>query len=232
MKKRILLVSVFLLAAIAVGILFPAATVFAADKPMKISASSVVASPGSEVEVAIMISDNPGITSLAVNVTYDSILTLETISFGSLFGSNGQTVTSQQPYRSPVKISWVNGTSNVSEDGIFATVKFKVADSIGAATYADIVISFDEDDIFDTSETNVESEAESGKISFASHTPGDVTGDGSVNNKDLTRLMKYIAGENVEFVEDALDINGDGVVNNKDLMRLLKFISGVPVEIY
>lgn len=25
----------------------------------------------------------------------------------------------------------------------------------------------------------------------------DVNGDGTVNNKDLTRLMKYLAGENV-----------------------------------
>ena len=44
--------------------------------------------------------------------------------------------------------------------------------------------------------------------------------------------MKYLAGENVEVVADALDVNGDGEVNNKDLMRLLKFISDVPVVIY
>ena len=25
----------------------------------------------------------------------------------------------------------------------------------------------------------------------------DINGDGTVNNKDLTRLMKYLAGENV-----------------------------------
>lgn len=42
---------------------------------------------------------------------------------------------------------------------------------------------------------------------------GDVNGDGAVNSKDLTRLMKYVAGENVEIYGG--DINGDGTVNAK-----------------
>lgn len=53
---------------------------------------------------------------------------------------------------------------------------------------------------------------------------GDVNGDGAVNSKDLTRLMKYVAGENVEIYGG--DINGDGTVNAKDLTRLMKYISG------
>ena len=31
----------------------------------------------------------------------------------------------------------------------------------------------------------------------STHTPGDINDDGSVNNKDLTRLMKYLAGDDV-----------------------------------
>lgn len=53
---------------------------------------------------------------------------------------------------------------------------------------------------------------------------GDVNGDGTVNSKDLTRLMKYVAGENIEIYGG--DINGDGTVNAKDLTRLMKYISG------
>ena len=63
------------------------------------------------------------------------------------------------------------------------------------------------------------------------HTPGDINGDGSVNNKDLTRLMKYLAGEGVEVIEAALDVNGDGTVNNKDLTRLMKYLAGADVTI-
>ena len=61
--------------------------------------------------------------------------------------------------------------------------------------------------------------------------PGDINGDNTVNNKDLTRLMKYLAGEDVSVTEYALDINGDGTVNNKDLTRLMKYLAGEDVEI-
>lgn len=61
---------------------------------------------------------------------------------------------------------------------------------------------------------------------------GDINGDGKVNNKDLTRLMKYLAGEDVSVEASALDVNGDGQVNNKDLTRLMKYLSGEDVEIF
>lgn len=60
---------------------------------------------------------------------------------------------------------------------------------------------------------------------------GDINGDGTVNNKDLTRLMKYLAGEDVAVNEAVLDINGDENVNNKDLTRLMKYLAGEDVEI-
>ena len=61
---------------------------------------------------------------------------------------------------------------------------------------------------------------------------GDINGDGVVNNKDLTRLMKYLSGEDVYVVEKALDVNGDGSCNNKDLTRLMKYLAGEDVKIY
>ena len=63
------------------------------------------------------------------------------------------------------------------------------------------------------------------------YTAGDINGDGVVNNKDLTRLMKYLSGEDVEVTEAALDVNGDGTVNNKDLTRLMKYLAGEDVQI-
>ena len=61
--------------------------------------------------------------------------------------------------------------------------------------------------------------------------PGDINGDGTVNNKDLTRLMKFLAGEDVTVVEAALDVNGDKSVNNKDLTRLMKYLAGEDVDL-
>ena len=63
------------------------------------------------------------------------------------------------------------------------------------------------------------------------HVPGDINGDGEVNNKDLTRLFKYLTGYDVDVLEVALDVNGDGSVNNKDQTRLFRYLSGWDVEI-
>ena len=62
--------------------------------------------------------------------------------------------------------------------------------------------------------------------------PGDINGDEVVNNKDLTALLKYLSGCEVEVIDKALDVNADGYVNNKDLIRLLKYLSGWDVMIF
>jgi transposase-like protein len=61
--------------------------------------------------------------------------------------------------------------------------------------------------------------------------PGDITGDGSVNNKDVVALFKYVSGGDVEVNIVALDVTGDGSVNNKDVVALFKYVSGGDIEI-
>ena len=62
--------------------------------------------------------------------------------------------------------------------------------------------------------------------------PGDVNGDDKVNNKDNNRLLRYLAGDDVEVVLFACDVNGDGKINNKDNNRLLRYLAGDDVEIF
>ena len=56
--------------------------------------------------------------------------------------------------------------------------------------------------------------------------PGDVNGDGEVDDIDYTALKLYIVGKPVKgFVPEAADLNGDGIVNAQDLVLLMNIIN-------
>ena len=61
---------------------------------------------------------------------------------------------------------------------------------------------------------------------------GDINRDGPVDSKDVMRLMRYLAGYDVDVVEAALDVNGDGFVNSKDTTHLMRYLAGWNVEIH
>ena len=67
---------------------------------------------------------------------------------------------------------------------------------------------------------------------FGEYVKGDINGDRSVNNKDLTKLFQYLSNWDVEVNELALDVNGDTFVNNKDFTRLFQYLSGWNVSIF
>ena len=53
-----------------------------------------------------------------------------------------------------------------------------------------------------------------------------------MNNKDVTRLRRYLKTHDVEVVEAALDVNGDGSLNNKDVTRLMRYIKHGDVQVF
>ncbi len=57
------------------------------------------------------------------------------------------------------------------------------------------------------------------------HIPGDVNGDGAVNNKDLGVLRRFLNDWDVTIDELASDVNDDGYVNNKDLGILRRYLN-------
>ena len=56
--------------------------------------------------------------------------------------------------------------------------------------------------------------------------PYDLTGDGAFDAKDLTRLMRVIAGDEEATAAQSADINGDGAFDTKDLTRMMKYLAG------
>ena len=55
--------------------------------------------------------------------------------------------------------------------------------------------------------------------------PGDLNGDGKVNNRDLGMMQKHLNGQEVTIDLLAADLNGDGKINNRDLGLLQKLLN-------
>ncbi len=55
---------------------------------------------------------------------------------------------------------------------------------------------------------------------------GDVNDDGMVDGRDLIRLARYLAGQDVQIDADASDMNGDSSIDGRDLLRLCKKLAG------
>ncbi len=185
---------------------------------------------GQTVRVRIGLKNNPGIASLKFTLDYEpDVLTLTDIVYNTAIGGQAQ---QPQNYQSPVILNWINGTSDSEGDFLFATLTFTVSADAVAGETTSISLTYDENDIYDISETNIYFHVPPFTATITDYIPGDINGDGTVNNKDLTRLFQYQSGWDVEVNESALDTNGDGAVNNKDLTRLFQYLSGWEVELH
>jgi sulfur carrier protein ThiS len=56
---------------------------------------------------------------------------------------------------------------------------------------------------------------------------GDANGDGFVSLRDAIRILRFVAGEDVEIVEAAADVNGIAGISAGDALRVMRFISGL-----
>ena len=206
-----------------------------------ITIGTVYASAGDAIQIPVYISGNPGIYSaLFFDFDYDkNALLLDNVICGN-----------DDLYESLYFKNYVAASKmrkDVSENGIFFIMCFTVLPDAKDGIY-DIDLNYDvcnhdEEEIdFNVnhgyvyiksqSETDIKTEPVTDKpIETDPETKpdesliGDINGDGKVNSKDLTRLMKIIAGVGGESAEN-VDINGDGKVNSKDLTRLMKIIAG------
>ena len=230
MKKRLNSAISILLSAVLLLALVPFSVSAASNEQMTLSASTKNAVPGQTVDIDISMKNNPGVSSVGLSVAYDSdILTIENIAFNPEIGGSTQ---ASQYTRNPAKIIWINPTANYANDSVIATLTFRVNAAIQDNITTDVELSYDPDDIYDIDENNIECTLENGKVKVVASEPGDINGDGKVNNKDATRLMQYLSAWDVFVNEPCLDTNGDGKVNNKDATRLMQFLAGWDVELH
>ena len=165
--------------------------------------------------------NNPGVIAVEFELSYNSELLewigVEPGEYGDALGDYDIAV--GQP------IAWFasDERTDVSINGVFATLTFRVNENAEDGETV-ITATVDEDNVFNADLENVAFRVIPGTVNIKSHIPGDVNGDGKVNNKDYMALRRYIKYKDNEVIEAALDINGDGKVNNKDYMALRRYI--------
>ncbi len=208
----------------------------------KITVSDADAEIGKEFTVAIDISENPGIIGATLSVNYDAnvleLISAEAGVFTNASDEVDEVVLSNYnfgPYgNNPFKITWIDAlaTENITTNGTFVTLTFRVKDdAIAGAT--EVSVTFEDDDIFDVNLENVAFEAVAGTVTITESTgmPGDANGDGNVNGRDYAMILQYLNDWDVEINLDNSDVNGDGNVNGRDYALLLQYLNDWDVEL-
>ena len=185
MKKRV----INLLAVLLMISMFPFAAF--ADEMPAFSVTSAEAKPGDEVEITVSCSDNPGITAWKLDINYDNnamdlIDCNMECAFLKVMGS--QTIDAM-----PYVISWSDDTKDVTTNGTMAVLKFKIKDTAGDGDYK-ISLKYDEDNVYDLSETNIAFETKDGTISVTAEKPKPPQTAVVTVDKD-----SYEVNENVKF---------------------------------
>lgn len=192
---------------------------------------------GEVFSVPIMIENNPGIVSAEISVDYDhNLLEWTGVQEGN-FGSP-MDIWDLGDLTAGLPITWFSDDikTNVTQNGTFAMLTFKVKDSVSAGKTTHISVSYEPENVFNNPNgsgnfTNVYFSTKSGKINInADYLIGDVNNDRVVNAKDKTILNRYLADwegyESKILNWYAADINGDGLITPKDKTILNRYLAG------
>jgi len=182
---------------------------------------------GRTVAVKVEIKDNPGIIGMRLAVGYDrQYLTLTNVVVDSKMGESFCSPTYEKV---PYLLYWNNPvfTENITENGVIATLYFKIADNAPDGSYA-ITLTYGEHDILNADLEEVIFKTESGTIDVYSFLFGDVNRDGYVNMIDYSVFARWMAGwSNIAvFDEYAADVDQDGYVTAMDLTILQRHLAG------
>ena len=231
MKKRIVSL---LLAVVLIVSLLPETIVSATttESTAMLTVEEPWASPGGTVEVNLVIAENPGVLGATLVVSWDESLTLIADASGEAFAH--MTYTSPSRYNaSGTNFVWFGNEVGEAMDGIVLTLTFEVSNTAENNEILPIWVTYTPGDVVDGNDNDVAFSITDGYVRVITYKPGDVTGDGRVNSRDLVRLSQYISdgsktdpeGYNAEVIVDACDVNGDGRINARDLIRLSQYIS-------
>ena len=137
--------------------------------------SDVKAGPGENAYVTISLTDNPGIASMMLDMTFDTdVLTLVEVNDAGVLGD-----TSHKPEKvNPYTLAWVNdeATEDFTVTGTIVTLVFKVADDaeMGDVTPIEISYDYDQYDIMNADSQKVKFAIANGSVTVAQTGPNAI----------------------------------------------------------
>lgn len=114
------------------------------------------------VDVAVL--KNPGISSLKMDVSYDSNLKLTKVDYNTeVFGTY---ITAPEPYTNPQPISFISPIEDVYADGTLVTLTFDISNVPKGCEFANVSIDCDQENTFNGDFDEVVFSTVDGKINF------------------------------------------------------------------
>ena len=197
-------------------------------KSATISLKDVNATPGEEIEVPVMISDNPGISAMKVSISYDqNILTPVNAEKTSLLG--GAVIKGEKQEDGIYNVLWYN-TKDINENGVIYKVKFKVNENANINSETKLKVTSTAGDVCDAQHNDIELNDATGVIKIKEKLYGDVYEDDVLNSHDVLLLQQYLT-ELAQFTDHQLllaDMTNDNEVNMQDLVVLANKVVSSP----
>lgn len=210
-----------------------AITAFATNTAI-IKVEKVSATPNSTVDVAVSITDNPGIASIGLTLSFDEALTLIGASNGVAFSDLTMTPPAQLKKNGSVsgscRFAWL-GNENASDDGVILNLKFQVSENAELNKDCAISLVCESGDVLDEARNTVNVTTENGKITVTDYTPGDVDGTGTINMMDVLTLCQYYVdgcqydpdGYAINLNPECGDVDANGKVNMMDVLMICQY---------
>lgn len=237
MEKRIISIILVLSFVLSVfpsfgNLAFAASTDRSGTSHATIAVDQTWSNPGKSVDIDLVITENPGILGATLVVSWDDGLTLSADASGDAFDH----MTYQAPSRYSAEgtnFLWYGTEIYEKKLGTILTLTFSVSDDVENDDILAVNVGYTLGDVVDEDDNDVVIDITNGYVRAINYLPGDVTGDGRVNSRDLVRLSQFISdgctndadGYNANVVENACDVNGDGRINARDLIKLSQYVS-------
>lgn len=172
---------------------FVGANRLAAAAAPTFSVSDIEGNAGDTVKAYVQMSENPGITALRLNLTYDpEVLTL--VSAGMADEGNLPNVTFGPTANNPFYLSWYDSMNNVTDASILAELTFRIREDAPAGTSI-IEIRYLDYDVFNTDFENVHFDVVHGKVTVGcEHDFGGWTASGGNHTRSCSKCGETETG--------------------------------------